>query len=293
MDLHLLDAEPTDEERAAVDALLGLPASVGRRRRDERARRAHRRLAVTRPRPAPPAAAGAPGGAGARRLDQRRRARLRLRAARRSAGRRVGRRHVLRAALDHAAPAARAPRLRRHRVPCKGADELCAALERPSDPRHTARRRSRRDRRRTARLDASPCLGLCDQAPAAFVARSPGQRAASSGSSVTWTRRHARRVARRRSRRCATAPHPRAAAGSAIPSLRLLRRDRHVVDPASLDAYRALGGYDALRQALAMGPDARDPRSDGVEADGPRRRRVSHRSQVGRRRARSRRARTT
>ena len=27
MDLHLLDASPTDEERAAVDALLGPPSS--------------------------------------------------------------------------------------------------------------------------------------------------------------------------------------------------------------------------------------------------------------------------
>jgi NADH-quinone oxidoreductase subunit F len=50
------------------------------------------------------------------------------------------------------------------------------------------------------------------------------------------------------------APHPRLPqAGD--PSLRLLRRV-DVADPASLDQYRSLGGYAALRAAIAMGPEA-------------------------------------
>jgi len=39
------------------------------------------------------------------------------------------------------------------------------------------------------------------------------------------------------------------------PSLRLLKRIG-VVDPTSIDAYRASGGFDALRKAIEMGPEA-------------------------------------
>jgi NADH-quinone oxidoreductase subunit F len=39
------------------------------------------------------------------------------------------------------------------------------------------------------------------------------------------------------------------------PELRLLKRVG-VVDPESLDAYRAAGGYAALERALEMGPEA-------------------------------------
>ena len=41
--------------------------------------------------------------------------------------------------------------------------------------------------------------------------------------------------------------------------LRLLRRVG-VVDPASLDDYRAHGGYEALRRAVELGPAGRDRR---------------------------------
>ena len=51
-------------------------------------------------------------------------------------------------------------------------------------------------------------------------------------------------------RRLRAAPLPQ----TGDPSLRLLRRVG-VVDPASLDDYRAHGGYDALRRALELGPE--------------------------------------
>ena len=96
----------------------------------------------------------------------------------------------------------------------------------------------------------SPCLGMCEFAPAAMLSRWP-----------------ARRRTRRRSRGwsaddvagllaggpCRAAPPP-LVPQAGDPSLRLLRRVG-VADPGSIDSYRAHGGYDALRAAIEMGPD--------------------------------------
>ena len=81
----------------------------------------------------------------------------------------------------------------------------------------------------TAPHDA-PCLGRCEQAPAAFVQRRgpapplPG-------------------------------PSPFALPQAGDPGLRLLRRIGEV-DPTSLDSYLAHGGGEALARARALGPDA-------------------------------------
>src|SRR5207302_10292398 len=55
------------------------------------------------------------------------------------------------------------------------------------------------------------------------------------------------------------AEHQAPAASAAIPPLPLLGRVGRV-DPASLDDYRAAGGYLALRRALEMGPDRKSTR---------------------------------
>ena len=72
----------------------------------------------------------------------------------------------------------------------------------------------------------SPCLGQCDRAPATLTFEAG---------------------ARDRGADDAPAPH---AGGT---ELRLLRRVG-TVDPESLDAYRAAGGYAALRRAFELGP---------------------------------------
>ena len=98
----------------------------------------------------------------------------------------------------------------------------------------------------------SPCLGLCDQAPAAMV-QVAGDPATSDSSE-------------RRPRRRARAPcwgamigRPRCTAPDlpqqGDPALRLLERVG-VVDPTSLDEYRACGRYEALRRAFELGPTA-------------------------------------
>jgi NADH-quinone oxidoreductase subunit F len=96
----------------------------------------------------------------------------------------------------------------------------------------------------------SPCLGLCEQAPAAMVAsagEAPFERGFGPARAADVTEALVRG-------RIADAKHP------PIPQLgdlglRLLRRVG-VVDPTSLDEYRSHGGYAALRRALEIGPAA-------------------------------------
>jgi NADH-quinone oxidoreductase subunit F len=100
----------------------------------------------------------------------------------------------------------------------------------------------------------APCLGVCERAPAALVVEA-GE------SSRREVLAPATAVA---VRRCVDGdwPDDEAPVAAAVPqlaagtgSLRLLSRV-DAPDPASLDAYRAAGGYEALRRALAIGPAA-------------------------------------
>lgn len=106
----------------------------------------------------------------------------------------------------------------------------------------------------------SPCLGLCERAPAALLLRA-GRDPAAPGAD---TARHAAVVAPAsapalvaavRAPQDAPEEPPAAAAVTQAgdPSLVLLRRIG-TVDPASLDDYRAAGGCTALRRAFALGP---------------------------------------
>ncbi|MGW4911668.1 NADH-ubiquinone oxidoreductase-F iron-sulfur binding region domain-containing protein [Streptomyces sp. NPDC004270] len=237
MDLHFGDSKPTDEERAAVDALLGPPESSwegadrsdadlrwargGREARDRRdllLPGLHaindrigwlsegalgylcRRLTV------PPAEAY--GVATFYAMFS-----VRPRPA-----------TVLHVCTDLACTAA-------------GASALCAGVEEGLGP--------------GVHVERSPCLGLCERAPAALAIRAgdPVRTAVAAPATV------------RTAVLAATAPDSAAEeppAATAVPQagqegLTLLQRVG-VVDPSSLDDYRAHGGYTALRQAFALGP---------------------------------------
>jgi len=90
----------------------------------------------------------------------------------------------------------------------------------------------------------SPCLGVCERAPAAliFQAGDPAEE---------------RLIAPVTPGEVVHPPDgdeaPVSVPQQGEPGLRLLRRVG-VVDPGSLDAYRAAGGYAALRNALVLGP---------------------------------------
>jgi NADH-quinone oxidoreductase subunit F len=123
-------------------------------------------------------------------------------------------------------------------IACKGAgaDALCTELEKSEGPAGNSWHRS-------------PCLGLCDRAPAGLVERAgPGHH---ERQLVNLTIEDAQQIL----------------GGGAWPELkpltptlspkgrgRLLRRVG-LVDPESIDSYRSHGGYAALRRALELGQD--------------------------------------
>jgi NADH-quinone oxidoreductase subunit F len=129
---------------------------------------------------------------------------------------------------------------------CAGADELCAVLEKSVGPAGKTWHRS-------------PCLGLCDRAPAALV-----ERAGASYDELQIapiTSQAAQEILRGGAwpstlRASATRPGLTDRSSSLSPSGRgrLLRRAGDV-DPESLESYREHGGFAALRRARELGPE--------------------------------------
>jgi NADH-quinone oxidoreductase subunit F len=96
----------------------------------------------------------------------------------------------------------------------------------------------------------SPCLGLCDQAPAALLTAAGAEPVHRLFGAVSADRAQA---VLRGDDWQSDVPRP-ALPQEGDPSLRLLKRVGQV-DPTSLEAYRATGGYEALRRAIALGPE--------------------------------------
>jgi NADH-quinone oxidoreductase subunit F len=193
VDLRLLDAEPSDAEREAIDAVAG--AAQASSTRVARADHSSRHLLLP---------------------------------ALRAAQRRVG--WVSPGALGYAARRLTVPPADAYGVASFYA--LLALEERPAEVLHVCDDLACRLRGAEVPegAHASPCLGLCERAPASLL--------------------------------IVAGPEPREVqlpeTGPPLPqfgdpSLRLLRRVG-IVDPESLDAYRSHGGYTALRRALELGP---------------------------------------
>ena len=136
----------------------------------------------------------------------------------------------------------------------RGALDICNELEQRVGPQGTPTADG------NATWHRSPCLGMCECAPAVLIQRA--------GEGV---RDHALPMATAEDVLAAMSnPAPAEAEGSgpfvgstnapqtldstASESLRLLRRVGRV-DPTSLDAYRSTGGYEALRRAIEIGPN--------------------------------------
>ncbi|MDA5141182.1 NAD(P)H-dependent oxidoreductase subunit E [Streptomyces sp. AD681] len=283
MDLRFGDSKPTDEERAAVDALLGPPESSW-----EGADRSDADLRWAR------------GGREARdRRDQ-------LLPALHALNDRVG--WISEGALDYVCRRLTVPPAEAYGVAtfyamfsvrprpatvlhvctdlactAAGASELCATVEARLGPESGVK------------VERSPCLGLCERAPAclairagesaclgvpplgeledeAVQAESGGPGAAAPGDGKGKGRRgrntlHATAVcapatpagaiaAATAPETAPTEPAPETAVPqTGTPTLTLLHRIG-TADPTSLDDYRAHGGYTALRRAFALGPAA-------------------------------------
>ncbi|WP_326758538.1 NAD(P)H-dependent oxidoreductase subunit E [Streptomyces phaeochromogenes] len=123
-----------------------------------------------------------------------------------------------------------------------GASDLCAGVE------------ARLGLGSGVSVERSPCLGLCERAPAALAIKAgdPVRTAVSAPATVE------RAVLAASSPDSAPEEPPAALAvpqaGRAGHEELVLLSRVGVVDPASLDDYRAQGGYTALRQAFAIGP---------------------------------------
>ena len=253
MDLRLPDLSPTPEERAAIDALLGAPASAwdgGARGSIRDAHLAH-------------------GG-----HEQRELRHLLLPALHAIQGR-VG--WISESALTYiclrlAIPPAEAygvatfyallattPRPRRVLHVCddigcrtRGARILVEELEHQAGPPlgHGPAGDAVTIDREKAGWTTSPCLGLCDQAPAALVTQAGPRPVERLLGGVGIPNLKAL---------LAGAPIPTDATAEPFvpqrgqPGLRLLRRVG-TVDPTSLSAYRAARGYEALARAVEIGP---------------------------------------
>jgi NADH-quinone oxidoreductase subunit F len=115
---------------------------------------------------------------------------------------------------------------------CAGADELCSALEKSVGPAGKVWHRS-------------PCLGLCDRAPAALVERAGAAHDERQLAPITIDSAKAVLRGDAWPESNPVAPKGR---GS------LLRRVG-VVDPDSIDSYREHGGFAALKRAMELGPE--------------------------------------
>nr|WP_202509744.1 NAD(P)H-dependent oxidoreductase subunit E [Streptomyces sp. SID5643] len=240
--MHFGDSKPTDEERAAVDALLGPPESSW-----EGAARDEMRAADLR---------WARGGRAARdRRDL-------LLPGLHAVNDRIG--WISEGALDYLCRRLTVPPAEAYGVAtfyamfslkprpatvlhvctdlacaAAGAPELCAGIEARLGPGSGVS------------VERSPCLGLCERAPAALAIKAgdPVRTAVSAPATVEEAVLAASSPG--------SAPEETPAA-PAVPQagqdgLMLLRRVG-VVDPSSLDDYRAHGGCTALRRAFELGP---------------------------------------
>ena len=120
-----------------------------------------------------------------------------------------------------------------------GGEDLCAQMEERLGPQGAGEE---------VTWTRSPCLGMCERAPAVFLQRAGeeghGQLAPATADAVV----HAL------DGEPADGPDPVVSTPQAgAPDLELLGRVG-VVDPGDLDSYRAAGGYAGLRRALAVGP---------------------------------------
>ncbi len=131
----------------------------------------------------------------------------------------------------------------------RGGESLCAALERELGPARNGEQ---------VGWQRSPCLGLCEKAPAVMIVRAAARRQSFDVAPV-------RDLAQLKLLAVAgvEANGPvqrledvrRSVPQTGQPGLRLLKR-AGIVDPESLSAYRAAGGYDALARAFEIGAAA-------------------------------------
>jgi len=129
-------------------------------------------------------------------------------------------------------------------IACKtrGADDIIAGLENDYGPEGEPSSGG------SVTWKRSPCLGLCEKAPAVLFQMAGEGRRDFTLAPVTGDQLRSAVEGNGQERPTGSTPQ------SGSPGLRLIRRVG-VVNPEDLDDYRAHGGYEALRRALLIGPD--------------------------------------
>ena len=135
---------------------------------------------------------------------------------------------------------------------CRGANQVIESLEQTVGPAHG---HAPHGTHTTLAGDGavwmrSPCLGMCEQGPAAFVTIAGPRASEHLLGNVTADRVRSILAGELRNAQLTPVWVPRGGGW-----LRLLKRVGKVA-PTSIDAYGAAGGFAALEKAFAMGPDA-------------------------------------
>ena len=164
-----------------------------------------------------------------------------------------------------------------------GAEDVAADLERALGPAGTPSSDGQ------ATWLRSPCLGLCERAPAAMftiAGSQPRTQVAAPVDAAGVAGRLSGSIRADATDGISAEQDKSAELATGVPQagqpgLRLLARVG-VVDPTSLDDYRAHGGFARARARAAGRPRPGDRRSHEVRARRPRRRRLPDRAQVGR-----------
>lgn len=132
-------------------------------------------------------------------------------------------------------------------IACKtrGADDIIAGLEKDCGPE------GKPSAAGAATWKRSPCLGLCEKAPAVLFQTAGEGEQDFTLAPVTGDQVRSAVDGEGSGRERLTGSTPQ----SGSSELRLIRRVG-VVDPGDLDDYRAHGGYEALRRAVQIGPDS-------------------------------------
>jgi len=133
----------------------------------------------------------------------------------------------------------------------RGANELCSDLEKSMGPAGSSGVQNH------ATWLRSPCLGLCERAPAALISSagaSPGEYVVAPATANTVQSAMRDAELGRLPSEPDTLDAKISAPQSGSSQIRLLRRVGKL-DASSLDDYRRLGGYEALRRAIQIGPE--------------------------------------
>jgi NADH-quinone oxidoreductase subunit F len=133
----------------------------------------------------------------------------------------------------------------------RGAGALCAELERTLGPAGAPCLSGR------ASWQRSSCLGLCERAPAALITvagEKPRERVMAPTTAKGISAAVAEAASGKLPDEIDTLDAKVSVPQTGQPQLRLLRRVGRT-DPGSLDDYRRSGGYEALRKALEWGPE--------------------------------------